>query len=71
MSKRLFSKLKNARKAIEGFALAGGAAEAVIHTVQQGGNVDVSSIKHAVTVLLCALIGAGYKSLINWMKNKD
>jgi hypothetical protein len=65
-----FSKLKNLKKAIEGALLTGAAAGGVIEAVKAGGDVDITTIEQAITILIAAGVGAAYKALINYLKNR-
>lgn len=66
-----FSILKNIRKGIEGAILSGAAVEAAVQVMQQAEDVDLSDVEHAVTVIVAAGIGFLFKSVKNWLKNRD
>ena len=68
---KVFSRIKNIKKGIEGAVLAGGAVEAAIQALEHGDSVDMSQVEHAAMVLIAAGLGFLVKSLQNWLKNRE
>lgn len=66
-----FRLIKNIRKGIEGAFLSGGAVGGAVEVLQTSQDIDISDVEHAIAVLVAAGVGFVFKSVKNWLKNRN